>query len=245
MNNICIISFKILDMSIGGWILTFIISCFSSYVMLLHTIKKEKERYRKDRNEKLAELKRNIYHINDWCSKVRQNIINLSFSNPLDIPDIPLSKEFLIVALQTEELKEEYSTIIEITNEINIIENYCIYKRYLNSNSEREQLLGHLKELSTLVRNLKNTPIDIQKKDVENEKIEIEDFDLLISKTKEKNNINKIKRIKKIKRIDRIRRINKNIRINKIKEINKINRIKKTKRINKIKRINKTKWLVK
>lgn len=211
MNNICFINLKILDMSIGGWILTFIISCFSSYVMLLYTINKEKERYRKNRNEKLAELKRNIYHINDWCSKVRQNIINLSFSNPLDTPDTPLSKEFLIVALQTEELKEEYSTIIEIINEINIIENYCIYKRYLNSKFEREQLLGHLEELSTLVSNLENKSIDIQKKDVENEKIEIEDFDLLISQTKEKNNINKIKRK------DRIKRINKNKRINKTK----------------------------
>lgn len=211
MNNICFINLKILDMSIGGWILTFIISCFSSYVMLLYTINKEKERYRKNRNEKLVELKRNIYHINDWCSKVRQNIINLSFSNPLDIPDTPLSKEFLIVALQTEELKEEYSTIIEIINEINIIENYCIYKRYLNSKFEREQLLGHLEELSTLVSNLENKSIDIQKKDVENEKIEIEDFDLLISQTKEKNNINKIKRK------DRIKRINKNKRINKTK----------------------------
>ena len=203
MNNICIISFKILDMSIGGWILTFIISCFSSYVMLLYTIKKEKERYRKDRNEKLAELKRNIYHINDWCEKVSQNITNINFSNPLDIPDTPLSKEFLIVALQTEELKEEYSTIIEITNEINIIENYCIYKRYLNSKFEREQLLGHLEELSTLVSNLENKPIDVQKKDVENEKIEIEDFDLLISQTKEKNNINKIKRKDRIKKINK------------------------------------------
>ena len=203
MNNICIISFKILDMSIGGWILTFIISCFSSYVMLLYTIKKEKERYRKDRNEKLAELKRNIYHINDWCEKVSQNITNINFSNPLDIPDTPLSKEFLIVALQTEELKEEYSTIIEIINEINIIENYCIYKRYLNSKFEREQLLGHLEELSTLVSNLENKSIDIQKKDVENEKIEIEDFDLLISQTKEKNNINKIKRKDRIKKINK------------------------------------------
>ena len=42
MNNICFISFKFLDMSIGGWIFTFIISCFSSYVMLLYTIKKKK-----------------------------------------------------------------------------------------------------------------------------------------------------------------------------------------------------------
>ena len=75
-----------------------------------------------------------------------------------------MSKEFLIVALQIEELKEEYSTIIEIINEINIIENYCIYKRYLNSKSERKQLLGHLEELLNLVSNFKNNPIDIQKK---------------------------------------------------------------------------------
>lgn len=186
MNNICIISFKILDMSIGGWILTFIISCFSSYVMLLYTIKKEKERYRKDRNEKLAELKRNIYHINDWCEKVSQNITNINFSNPLDIPDTPLSKEFLIVALQTEELKEEYSTIIEITNEINIIENYCIYKRYLNSKFEREQLLGHLEELSTLVSNLENKPIDIQKKMSRMKKLKLKTLIYLYLRQKKK-----------------------------------------------------------
>lgn len=151
-------------MSIGGWIFTFIISCFSSYVMLLYTIKKKKRDIDKIEMKNQQSLKRNIYHINDRCLKVRQNIIKLNFSNPLDIPDTPLSKEFLIVALQIEELKEEYSTIIEIINEINIIENYCIYKRYLNSKSERKQLLGHLEELLNLVSNFKNNPIDIQKK---------------------------------------------------------------------------------
>ena len=112
-----------------------------------------------------------------------------------------MSKEFLIVALQTEELKEEYSTIIEIINEINIIENYCIYKRYLNSKSERKQLLGYLEELLNLVSNFKNNPIDIQKKDVKNEKIEPipEDFASAISQIKENNNIKKIKRIEKRK----------------------------------------------
>ena len=83
-------------MSIGGWILTFFISCFSAYVMLLFTIKKEKEIYRNNRNEKLKELKENIYHIYDWCLKVRQNIINLNFSNSLDTPGTRLClKNFL------------------------------------------------------------------------------------------------------------------------------------------------------
>ena len=60
------------------------------------TIKKEKEIYRNNRNEKLKELKENIYHIYDWCLKVRQNIINLNFSNSLDTPGTRLClKNFL------------------------------------------------------------------------------------------------------------------------------------------------------
>lgn len=188
MNNICFISYKFLDMSIGGWILTFFISCFSAYVMLLFTIKKEKENYRRNRNEKLAELKRNIYHINDWGNKIRENIDDLNCINPLDTSDTPLTIELLIVALQSQELKEEYSIIIQIIDEINIIKNYCMNKRYLNNKDEKEQLLEHLNELSRLVGVFKKKKINIQEKDVKNEKIEIriEDLDSFMSQVKEK-----------------------------------------------------------
>jgi len=188
MNNICFISFKFLDMSIGGWILTFFISCFSAYVMLLFTIKKEKENYRENRNKKLQKLKENIYNINDWGNEIRRNIDDPNCLNPLDTSDTPLSKELLIVALQSEELEEEYSVIIQIINEINIIKNYCINKRYLNNKNVKKKLLDHLDELSRLANVLKDKTINIQEKDVKNEKIEIriEDLDSLMSQVKEK-----------------------------------------------------------
>lgn len=188
MNNICFISFKFLDMSIGGWILTFFISCFSAYVMLLFTTKKEKENYRHNRNEKLVELKNNIYQTNDWGIKIKENINNSNCSNPLDTSDTPSSKELLLVASQLKELTEEHSVINQIINEIIIIESYCMNKGYLNNKIQKEELLDHLDELSRLVNVLKKTPINIQEKDVKNEKIEmrIEDLDSLMSQVKEK-----------------------------------------------------------
>ena len=61
-------------------------------------------------------------------------------------------------------------------------------KGYLNNKIQKEELLDHLDELSRLVNVLKKTPINIQEKDVKNEKIEmrIEDLDSLMSQVKEK-----------------------------------------------------------